>query len=204
MEKWIAAMLVIAALVVGGLGGSIAFPQTEEVVTEKIVLVDKPVVTEKIVEVTVVKEVPVVQPAAPVQDSLEFKALMAEYSALARKYEALTDEDVNLDDLALELEAIDAAKSLVQGDYKHLFLDGYKPSEVSFIKFYDEDATVDEVRRLVDGRYRDFDKREATFTVKVKYSDSDGTVYQRFDVTVIFDIDTDGEEDITVTVDEVA
>jgi hypothetical protein len=60
MDKWIATVLVIVALLVGGFGGIATFPKTIEVpgpervvVTEKVVTVEKPVevVTERIVEV---------------------------------------------------------------------------------------------------------------------------------------------------------
>jgi len=193
-KYWIGIAVVVAIL--SCLAGAFAFPTTvtetvyEEVEVEKIVEV--PVEVEVIKEVEVPVEVLV---EVPYENTTKLEELQARYDNLQRRFEMLIDEDIDEDEIEAELDAIERAKEELEDEWKFLFIiDDYKPSELEFVKFYDEDASIREVRRWVDGKRVYYDKAKVSFEVKVRYSDSDGTEYERFDVEVTWDLDEDGVE----------
>lgn len=190
MKVW-AALSIIAALLLGGLAGAMLYPK--EVVVEK----EVPVEVQVPVNVTVEKEVIV---EVLVEDTEKLDALQADYTALKTRYEQLTSEDLDSAELRRELAAISKAVIEFKEDYKHLVLDGYKPSEVRVIKVFSQDVTLEEVERVVDGRLVEYEQAEVSFTIKVEYKDAEGVAYQWWDVVVSYDLDSDGVEESDVSV----
>lgn len=206
MDNKLCALVIVLALIVGGVTGALVFPKTVPVVTEKVVTVEKqvPVVTEKLVPQEC--PAPPVATPAPVcadpQQSDAFKNLNAEYAAALKKLQACSPDYISVDDLALDQQTIAKAKDVLANEYKYeLLINPYTPSNTQIVKYTNEDATSSIVTRSIDGKYHDFKLTEAWFDVKVEYSNNDGIVYHTWHVDIKFDVDRDGNDDTIVTVD---
>lgn len=185
----------ICVLLAGTFVGSYAFPQ------ETVVEVEVPVNVTEIVEV--VKEVPVevvVEKEIKVENTTKIESLSDELSMLKARYEQITDERYVRSDVEQEFAAIQAAVS----DFKELYMyklirAGFTPSEISVVRVFDEEVSIVEVSRSVDGIKQDYDKVDVDFQVKAKYQDEDGVEYRFWNVSVGYDLDSEGRVDTNVT-----
>jgi len=181
----------ILLLLVGLFVGSYAFPQEE--------IVEVPVNVTQLVEV--VKEVPVkVIVEKEIENTTKIESLSDELSMLKARYEQLTDERYVRSDVAEEVEAIQKAI----GDFKELYMyklirAGFTPSEISVVRVYDEEVSINKVSRSVDGIQEDYDKVDVGFELKAKYKDEDGVEFKFWNVEVSYDLDSEGNQDTSVT-----
>ena len=116
---------------------------------------------------------------------LNIKTLQ-DYSSL---YEQLTDERYVKADVAEEVEAIQKAIEDFKSEYKYKIIQGgFTLSEISIVKVLDEEVTIEEDSRSIDGKQQDYDKVDVEFRLKAEYKDEDGSVeVEYWDVDMDYD-----------------
>lgn len=186
-------LLAVVFLAVGSVAGAFIFPTTVteyETVVEQIEVPGETIVVE--VPVEVVKEV-------TVEDTERIEELEAELEALVLRYEQLSESRYDADDVLNELIYINEAKEVFQSDFFYeLQWKDYKLSETEIVKFYNEEVSVSDVDRWVDGKLIEYEQATVEFRIKVAYEDEDGLEYRRYDVELVWDIDSDGVEEAEV------
>jgi len=185
--KQIAVIGLVAVLCVAL--GAFVFPN----VVEEEVVVPGPIeyITQfETVEVVVEKEV-------LIEDTDRIDELSDELALLKLRYEQLTNSRYLGDEVAEEVAAIERAISDFESTYMYKLIRwGFTPDEISIVRIYNEEVDIDAVTRRVDGIREDYDKVDVEFTLKAKYADEDGTRYAFWDVTIGYDLDSEGNEDI--------
>jgi hypothetical protein len=201
LHKGVLAMLCLAVLVLGAIGGYVMAPEPTHSVEVRTVEVPGPERVE-LVEVEVVKEVQVSNTSELARLRLENAAWESSYDVLLERYEQVSNERFDPVEFDLELEYLERAKDLVENEYKYLFLLGdYTLSEVSIDRYYDEDADVRTVTRYVDGKRIDYELPRVSLEARVVYDSDDDKQVEYFDIEVEWDLDRDGDEEETVSVE---
>jgi hypothetical protein len=182
---------LLLVLIVGCFLGANAFPITEEV--EVVKTEYQTVEVEKIVEVETIVE-------KEIENTDRIESLSDELSMLKTRHEQLTGDRYVKSDVAEEVEKIQGAI----GDFKTLYMykliqGGFTPSEIKVDKVYEQVVSIEEVSRSIDGIQEDYDLVTIEFELKAKYSDEDGVSYERWDVEMEYDIDSEGNDDLSVT-----
>jgi len=175
---------VVIAAGLAGAGIHDALTEPDTVTVEKQVAVPGPV---RVVEVnnTVTETKYVEVPDEEAQEKL---------TILESAYERLTDEELDYDELVLEDAAIESAQAEFEKRIRDL-LDLQHDEEVKVIKYFDEEASVSEAGRIIDGKEKEVLISEADFKVRVEISDNDSSSLHEFQVEYELDYESDGDED---------
>lgn len=173
--------------------GAQAFPETETVEVPVEVIKEVETVKEVIVEVEKIVE-------KEVENTERIESLSDELSTLKTRFEQLTGDRYDKEDLSREVQLIQEAIVDFKADYLYkLIQGGYTPSEIRVVKVTEQEIDIKEVSRSIDGIQDDFDLITVEFELKAEYKDEDGITYESWDVEIEYDIDSEGNDDITVT-----
>jgi len=186
--KQIAAGILLILL--GGLLGAFVFPNDVEVIKE--------------VKVVELQEVPgaevIVEKEVLVEDTDRINELNNELKLLKLRYEQLTGTHYLGKDVEEEVTAIERAISDFESMYMYKLIRwGFTPDEISIVRTYNEEVSIEKVDREVNGIEEEYDKIGVNFTLKAKYSDEDGVRYAFWDVEIGYDLDSEGNEDIVLS-----